>query len=207
MSLRGIAAETPLVCVLPGSRHTEVARHLAVFNRALSRLARRHVGLAAVVPLAPAVAPAVRAAALEWPVPVILLEGLGEKADAFAACDAALAKSGTGTLELALADLPMVVAYRVGASTAAIARRLLRVPYVALPNILLGRALVPEKLQADCTASELAKALDALLSDEAVRSAQRAGFAEIRAQISSDGATPSERAAAAVLEVVGATAA
>ena len=201
----GVAAETPLVCVLPGSRHTEVAKHLSVFGRALGRLARSHTGLAAVVPLAPAVAPAVRAAALEWPVPVILLEGGDEKADAFAACDAALAKSGTGTLELALADLPMVVAYRVGAATAAIARRLLRVPYVALPNILLGRALVPEKLQADCTASELAEALDALLSDEALRAAQRAGFAELRGLMSPDGATPSARAAAAVLEVVGAS--
>ena len=200
----GVAAQTPLVCVLPGSRHTEVAKHLSVFGRALGRLARSHAGLAAVVPLAPAVAAAVGAAAREWPVPVILLEGTGEKADAFAACDAALAKSGTGTLELALADLPMVVAYRVGALTAAIARRLLRVPYVALPNILLGRELVPEKLQAACTASELSEALDALLTDESSRAAQRAGFAEIRERLSPDGATPSERAAAAVLEVIGA---
>ncbi len=201
----GVGAQTPLVCVLPGSRHTEVARHLPVFGRALGRLARSHAGLATVVPLAPAVAPAVRAAALEWPVPVILLEGGDEKADAFAACDAALAKSGTGTLELALADLPMVVAYRVGALTAAIVRRLIRVPYASLPNILLGRALVPELLQTNCTASELAEALDALLSDAGSRAAQREGFAEIRGLISPDGATPSERAAAAVLEVIGVT--
>ena len=99
----------------------------------------------------------------------------------------------------------MVVAYRVGVATAAIARRLVRVPYVALPNILLARALVPEKLQADCTASELSEALDALLSAAGSRAAQREGFAEIRGLISPAGAPPSERAAAAVLEVIGVT--
>ncbi len=199
----GLSSETPLLAVLPGSRHTEVAAHLAVFGRSLEILAERHPGLTAVVPVASAVAEIVRPAVQKWPVPVTLLENADEKADAFAACDAALVKSGTGSLELAIADVPMVVAYRVGAVTAAIARRLLRVAYVALPNLLLDRALVPELLQARCTPNRLAQAVDRLLTDETARAVQRAGFVEIRDLLAPDGAAPSDKAAAAVLDLIG----
>ncbi|HEX5635415.1 MAG TPA: hypothetical protein VFX50_19365, partial [Gemmatimonadales bacterium] len=107
----------------------------------------------------------------------------------FSAADAAIAKSGTTTLEAALADTPMVVAYRVGAVTAWLSRRLLTVPYVSLVNLVAERGVVPELLQERATARGLAAAVRPLLdpvSAEAV--AQRAGLAQVRARLGTPGA-------------------
>jgi len=128
-----------------------------------------------------------------------------ERRDAFAAAAAALTVSGTATMELAVAGVPMVVAYRVSAMTEFLARRMIAVPHVAMPNLILGRAAVPELLQADCTPDRLADALLALLGGGG--EAQRRDLAEICRRLGLDeiragGAKPSDRAAAVILDAI-----
>jgi lipid-A-disaccharide synthase len=106
------------------------------------------------------------------------------------------------SLELALARVPTVIAYRTGRLTAAVVRRLIRVSHIALPNILAGRTVMPEFVQENCTPETLSDALGALLKDAGAREAQRAALAEIGRQLGADGPAPSLRAADAVLEVV-----
>ena len=196
----GIGGRDPVVAVLPGSRTTEVRRLLPTFGQAMERLRDSRPGLVAVAPTVAATAAAVADAARSWSCRAILVDDAGEKADAFAASDAALAKSGTSTLELALAGVPMAVAYRVGAVTALLARRLMSVDNAALVNLLAGREVAPEFLQEDCRPDLLAGELGRLLDDEAARSRQRAGLAEAVAALGAGTPPPSERAAAAVLD-------
>ena len=198
----GIPEGTPLICVLPGSRRTETKLLLPVFGETLARLTQSWPHLRAVVPTVETVADAVTAAAAEWPVPALVLTGDAEKFDAFAAADAGLAASGTVTLELAMADMPMVVAYKMNPVTGWLARRLIRTRYVNLMNLVLDREAVPELLQDDCTPNKLAKALFRLLTDGAAQRAQRAAFAEALEKLGRDGPPPSERAAEVVLAVI-----
>ena len=198
----GIAEGTPLICVLPGSRRTETRLLLPVFGETLARLTQSCPHLRAVVPTVETVADAVTVAAGEWPVPALVLTGEAEKFDAFAAADVGLAASGSVTLELAMAGVPMVVAYKMNPVTGWLARRLIRTRYVNLMNLVLDRDAVPELLQGDCTPDKLAKALFRLLTDEAAQRAQRAAFTEALEKLGRDGPPPSERAAEVVLEVM-----
>lgn len=199
----GIPTETPLVCVLPGSRRSETSRLLAPMAGALNLLASRFPGLQAVVPTVETVAGTVSAAATGWALPTVVVRGAAEKFDAFAAADAALAASGTVALELALAGLPAVITYKVSPLTAAIGRRLLKVRHVNLVNILLDRTVVPELLQECCNPADLADAVGRLLSDEAARNSQRQGLAEALQRLGYGGPSPSRRAARAVLGLIG----
>jgi len=198
----GIGDDETVLTVLPGSRRGEVTRLLPIFGETVARLARRHSGLRVVVPTVPNVAPLVGPAVADWPVPTLVVGGDAEKFDAFAASRVALACSGTVALELALAGLPAVVAYKVNPITAAIVRRLIRVPYVNLVNIMLGRMLVPELLQDDCTPERLEAAVGTLLSEGDARQAQIAGVRDVAAWLGAGGEAPSRRAAAVVLSVV-----
>lgn len=198
----GLEPATPLVTVLPGSRSTEVRRLLPTFGAALAQLAETHPGLTAAVCAAAPMAETVRAALSEWRVPSLLITDEGEKYDAFAASGAAITKSGTVTLELALAQLPMVVTYRVSPISAFLARRLIKVPYVSLVNLLAQRSLVPELLQHDCTSERIAREVAALLDDQTARAAQRNGFAEVIDRLGGLTPPPSVRAADAVLELI-----
>ena len=198
----GIGDDETVLTVLPGSRRGEVTRLLPIFGETVARLARRHPGLRVVVPTVPNVAPLVGPAVAAWPVPTLVVAGDTEKFDAFAASRAALACSGTVALELALAGLPAVVAYKVNPITAAIVRRLIRVPYVNLVNIMLGRMLVPELLQDACTPERLETAVGTLLSEGGAREAQIAGVRDVAAWLGAGGEAPSRRAAAVVLSVV-----
>ncbi len=191
------------VIVMPGSRRSEVSRLLPIFTETLERLAARVPGLVPVVPVAHSVADAVLAATSQWRTRPILVSETGEKHDAFAAAAAALVKSGTSTLELALAGVPMVVVYRVNPITAVIARRLVKVKFGALVNLLAGREVVPEMIQGRCTPPLLEAALARLLTDPAEAAAQRMAFRDIAAGLAPDGTTPSAAAAAAVLGLIG----
>ncbi len=134
--------------------------------------------------------------------PAAVLEGPTERTAAFAAADAALAASGTVAVELAVAGLPCVIAYRVSPPSAAIARRLLRVDMVSLPNLVLGREVQPERLQERCTADELAAALASLLDDPEARRSQIEAGREAARALGAGGVAPSRRAARAVLSLV-----
>ncbi|WP_114913219.1 lipid-A-disaccharide synthase [Acidibrevibacterium fodinaquatile] len=196
----GIAADAPLVILMPGSRPSEAGRLLPVYGQTVALLAARFPSLVPVVPAAGAVAQAVARAAADWPIKPLVVSEIAGKHDAFAAASAALTKSGTSTLELALAGAPMAVTYRVNALTAMIARRLIRVPHVAMVNLLAGREVVPELLQENCSPERLAATVSGLITTPALAAAQREAFRAVLATLRPPAGLPSEAAAAAVLE-------
>ena len=130
----------------------------------------------------------------------MLVTELQDKYDAFAASAAALTKSGTSTLELAMAGVPMVVAYRVNPLSAAIAKQLVKVQYASIINLIAGREVIPEFIQQACTPDRLAATMRMLLDDPAAIEAQRAGCQEALHLLRPPEGTPSEAAAAAVLQ-------
>lgn len=198
----GVQPAQPVLVMMPGSRRSEVPRLLPVFGETLGRLAGRVPGVLPVVPVADAVAETVQRAAAAWPVAPVILADEPAKHDAYAAAAAALTKSGTSTLELALAGVPMAVTYRVNPLSAAIGRRLIRVPHVAMVNLLAGRAVVPELLQEHCNPAELAEVVQVFLRDQAAAERQRRAFRDVLAQLAAPAGLPSDAAAAEVLEVL-----
>jgi lipid-A-disaccharide synthase len=198
----GLSPDAPVLVVMPGSRRSEVAKLLPVLAETLTLLTPALPGLVAVVPVASAVAETVRTATAAWPVRPVIVSELGEKHDAFAAAAAAVTKSGTSTLELALAGVPMVVTYRVNPLTAMIARRLVKIRFAAMVNLLADRELVPELIQQDSTPEKLAAAVRPLLADPAAANAQRAAVAPVLASLAAPHGTPSEAAAAQVLALL-----
>ena len=197
----GIRPKAPLLCVLPGSRSSEVRRLLLPFGAVVAELARSHPNLRVVVPTVSGVAEAVRAATATWPAEPIVV-GQADKGDAFAASSAALAASGTVSLELALAAVPHVIAYRVNPLSAAIARRLIKVRYASLVNLLADAPIVPEYLQHNCTVDRLVPAVERLLTDPAAAAIQRRDAGRSVAKLGFDGSPPSHRAADAVLAIM-----
>jgi lipid-A-disaccharide synthase len=195
----GIAPRSRLLAVMPGSRGAELARHLPLFGAAIGRLSTRIPGLVPVALSLPWHAARVAAA---WPGTLVVADD-GEKRDALAAADAALVKSGTSSLEVALAGVPQVVAWQGNPVTVAIARRLIRVRHASLVNLLASAPAVPELLQEFGTPVTIADALAPLLTDPDASAAQRAAFAEVRAALAAPGGVaPSEAAAEAVLEAL-----
>ena len=199
----GIGAGEQVLVLMPGSRRSEAPRLLPVFGRTLEILAREAPAVRPVLPVSGVVREVVERAVASWPVRPVIVTEVQDKHDAYAAAGAALTKSGTSTLELALAGVPMAVTYRVNAVSAAMARRLIRVPHVAMVNLLAGRALVPELLQGECNPRKLADTVMVLLRDPDVAGAQRAGFSEVLASLRPGSGSPSAAAADAVLGALG----
>jgi lipid-A-disaccharide synthase len=135
-------------------------------------------------------------------VPVDLVEGEEDKRAAFDAATAALAASGTVTLELALARVPMVVAYRAEAVVGWFALSILKIPSVVLVNLILDRPSVQEYLQSRCTADNLFEGLRPLMRDTPERLRALADLDEVRARMGVGGESPSTRAARAVLDLL-----
>lgn len=187
-----------LLILMPGSRRSEVPRLLPVFGATAGLLAKSAPDLRPVLPVAAVVAETVRRAASAWPVAPIIVTELEDKHDAYAAASVALTKSGTSTLELALAGVPMAVTYRVNPVSAAMARRMIRVPHVAMVNLLAGREVVPELLQEDCTPEKLSRTVLDLLAGSDQPSAFRAVIDGLRPPAG----LPSEAAAREVLEIL-----
>ena len=197
-----IAPDARILALLPGSRRGEVARLMPVYAETVRRLRQADPALVPVLLAAPAVRDTVGALAASWPTGPVLLPPASEKYDAFAAADVALAASGTVTLELALAGLPTVVAYRINPLTAVLARRLIRVNHASLVNILLQREVSPELLQEDCRPDRIADTLQELLAARAGGCGQRTVASEVAGRLAGDGPAPSLRAAEAVLKVI-----
>jgi lipid-A-disaccharide synthase len=199
----GLTPEARPLLVMPGSRRMEVQRLLPLFGATLGLLDARVPGLRPVVAVSPLVAEAVRAGVAGWPGQPILVETLDGKHDAFAAVAAAggagLIKSGTSSLEMAVAGVPHVIAYRIHPVTAWIVERLARVPFASLVNLLSERQVVPEFLQRFATPEAIAAALERLMTDEAAASAQRAGLGAVLDRLHPQGLAPSAAAAEAVL--------
>jgi lipid-A-disaccharide synthase len=193
------AQSPPVLLVLPGSRRSEIRHHMAVFGQAVARLQEQGTAFELMLPTMPHLQEAVVDAVKGWPVQPQVVIGEQDKRAAFRIAHAALAKSGTVTLELALAGVPMVTAYRVGAMEAFILRRAIRVSSVILANLVIGREVIPEFLQEDCTPEKLSQALREVLSDSAMRREQLEAFATLDAIMSTGDQPPSVRAADIVL--------
>jgi lipid-A-disaccharide synthase len=199
----GMEPEIRLLCLLPGSRRGEIGYLLPPFKEAVHLLKETVPDLRIVVPTIAGLARTLRAEFRNWPAPVSVVEGEAEKFAAMAAADVALAASGTVALELALMDVPNVIAYRVHPLTAAIVRRLIRVKYANLVNLLIDREAVPEFIQADCRGDLLCRAVGKLLTDREAADAQRAAMREAMSLLSPGEETPSDRAAMTILNLVG----
>jgi lipid-A-disaccharide synthase len=189
----------PVLLVLPGSRRSEIGHHLSIFGAALGRLREQGASFEAVLPTMPHLQDTVGQGVANWEVAPRIVIGETEKRAAFRVANAALAKSGTVTLELALAGVPMVTAYRLGAAEAFVLRRAIKVQSVILANLVIGREVIPEFLQENCTAETLAAALAELLADSTLRRQQLAAFTELDAIMSTGNVSPSVRAADIVL--------
>ena len=193
------AESPPVLLVLPGSRRSEIRHHMAVFGQAVGLLQEQGTAFELVLPTMPHLQEAVVDAVKGWPVQPQVVIGEQEKRAAFRIAHAALAKSGTVTLELALAGVPMVTAYRTGAVEAWILRRAIKVNSVILANLVIGENVVPEFLQENCTPEKLAAALREALGDSELRRKQFEAFAKIDGIMSTGNQPPSVRAADIVL--------
>ncbi len=200
---QGVDPGARVLCVLPGSRGSELRRLLPVFRDVVHRLAADRPDLRLVIPTVHHLHETVRAAVTDWPGrPILVQADEREKADAFQASTAALAASGTVTLELSAAQVPTVLAYRVSTLSAVIAARLIRVDYVGLVNLIEDRLVMPEFLQRRCTADAIVPALAPLLDDPAAGAEQRQVGAGIVDRLGGVDTAPSERAAHTILSLL-----
>jgi lipid-A-disaccharide synthase len=195
------ASPPPVLLMLPGSRIGEIERLLAVFAAAVTQVSDRVGALEIVLPTFPHLVEPIRAAVADWKIAPRLALERSEKEAAFRIARAALAKSGTVTLELAVAGIPMVTAYKVStAEYLLLGRRIAqRLPSVILANLVLGENVIPELLQHHCTSENLAAALIPLISDTPQRRRQLEAFARLDAIMEIGSTSPAARAADIVL--------
>ncbi len=198
-----IPLNEPLLCLLPGSRSGEIDRLLPVFEEALSIVHKEIPDLHIVLPTIERHGNRLRTATEKWPQDIHIIEGIEEKYDAFAAANVALAASGTVSLELAMSATPMVVTYKVNSFTHWIVRRMVKVDFGSLTNILLKKEVIPELIQKDCTPANVAGRVKALFQDERSRQRQIEGFDLSLAMLGrGEVDVPSIRAAKKVLSVI-----
>jgi lipid-A-disaccharide synthase len=197
-------ADPPRLLVLPGSRRSEIERLAPTFGAALGELAAMAGPLDLVLPTLPHIERQVQEATASWPVRPRIVTAAAEKHAAFRTARAALAASGTVTLELALAQVPTVAAYRIPRWEGAVFRLLASINTVIMANLVLGERVVPEFLQGDCEPRRIAAALLPLLADTPERRRQLEAFGRLDAVMDITAGAPSARAAQAVLDVVAA---
>jgi lipid-A-disaccharide synthase len=196
-------ADPPLVLVLPGSRRLAIARLSDDFGAALSLLARERGPFELVLPTVPHAENEVRARVAGWEVKPRVVVGEAAKLAAFRSARLALAASGTATLELALAGVPLVGAYKVSRFEQRL-KRFVKLPHsILLPNLVLGERAIPEFLQQECAPAALAPALAALIEEGPARAAQLKALARLDALMAPLGnEAPSARAAAETLATI-----
>lgn len=191
-----ITPDSPLLAVFPGSRRGEINRLWPIFSHAIAQLKTSIPALEVVIQVPTALMPMMQRRLKDFPVKCTLLPNTEEKKDLFAAATAALAKSGTIGLECALAGLPSIIAYCANPISVFMLRRMIKVPFVNLANILAGKMVVPELLQENCTPDKLTHALIPLLTDENARAEQQQELSKIADMLgASESISPSDKAA------------
>jgi len=188
----GFDPDRPVLALLPGSRRNEMKAHLRLMLEAAAQLTAEFRDLQCLLTVAPTfdqreIAARVAAEAPRSVRPVLVSE---DRYDAVAAADAAVVASGTATLETALLGVPMVVVYRMSPVTFALARRLMVLDDIGMPNLIAGRRVVPELVQSACTAQAIAQQVRRLLTDRAAAEQMRRDLAEVRDRLGSRGAIP-----------------
>ncbi len=194
----GIASETKLLGILPGSRSSELKRHLPVLKATMPQLLDQYGEMEIVLFATPRFRASLTDEAASWPFKTHLISDDSMKYHAIAACDAALAKSGTGSLDFALAKVPFAIFYKVNPLSAALLRRMIQVEYVNLINIMLNQPVIPELLQEACIPDQLARTATELLRapDQAAITASYRAMEQLGLN---DSQTPSEKAAKVIL--------
>lgn len=192
-------ASPPVLLALPGSRRSEIRYHMAVFGETFRGLQQLGISFELVLPTTHHMLQAVREGVASWPVQPRIVTADADKRAAFRVARAALAKSGTVTLELALAGVPMITIYKGTAIETFVARLLVRSTSVILANLVMGENLVPEFIQEAANPGALIPALRDVLEETEARQRQIDGFNRLDAIMSTGDQTPSQRAADIVL--------
>lgn len=188
------------ILMLPGSRRGEIKRHMPVFLETAWKLQEKGIEYAIVMPTLPHLAEGLKKETREWPLEVRVITDKEAKDKAYRNASVALVKSGTIALELAQFQVPMVVTYKVNPISAWMLRRMIKVKYVNLVNLLLNRPAIPELLQGDCNAKKLSETLIPLITNREARANQQAAMREALSMLGAGKTpTPSEKAAAAIL--------
>lgn len=200
-------SSSPLVLVLPGSRRSEIHRLMPIFGEAIGLLSAARPELRFALPAVPHVRADIVELIKKWHVKPVILDGEENKHIAFRQARGAMAASGTVTLELALALIPMVTAYKISKLEEWFFRALTNIQSVILPNIILDRQIIPEFLQENCTAKNICNALICLLGDTNERKIQIDALHQVLKLMKVEGGNPSEQAAYVALGVLKSTAA
>jgi lipid-A-disaccharide synthase len=194
-----ITAEDKVLCLMPGSRIGEVKRLLPIFLESVKLLPK----IKLIIPTISATAPHVEQILNEHKVKAIILQNDSEKFAAYKSSTAALVKSGTGSLEVAMAGCPMVVAYKVNYLSYIALKLMVKIKYANLINIILNKELIPELLQHECAPNRIAEKLSEILSNPKIRQNQLSNSHSVLTQLGQNQTeTPSEKAAKAVLALI-----
>ncbi len=192
-----------LMLVLPGSRHNEVERLLPDFLEVVRKMHNKyHNEWTYVIPTVSTVAAHVKHLVEASGLPIQIIEGQEERHLAFQDADVAIAASGTVALELAIVNVPHIIAYKVPKLTEWIARRVIHIQYVNLTNILLGREIVPELLQQDCEPNNILSYVEKFIRKQSPYNRQMEGFEKVRQLLGMGEQTPSANAAAEILKLI-----
>lgn len=199
----GIRGTQPILCLLPGSRISEISRLIKKFCATATIVLRRRPDTVIVVPTLPHLKKHLEKFFVGKGINPILIDRDEDKFDCFSASTAALAASGSVSLELAITDTPHIIAYRINPISAYLARKLIKTPYINLVNIILDRMVVPELLQEQCEVETMSKEMLKLLESKDARAAQLMYFREALIKVGlGDPESPSQKAAKAVLSVI-----
>lgn len=197
-----IPEENRLLLVLPGSRHNEVERLLPTFLEVVKQLHERYNDFSFVIPTVSTVAAQVKEMVKQSDLPIEIVEGTKERHDAFKSGDVAIAASGTVALELAIVDVPHIIAYKVPKLTEWLARHFIHIQFVNLSNILLGKEIVPELLQQDCCVEKIMYYVEQFMKHKPGYNQQMDGFEKVRKLLGMGQQTPSDNAAEAIIKTI-----
>lgn len=197
-----IALEKRIIAVLPGSRHNEVARLLPVFLETAKQMHQMDENFCFVIPTVQTVAKRVKEMVKDCGLDVLVVETEEDRHNAFVASEAAIAASGTVALELAIANIPHIVAYKVSPMSAMLVKHFLHIQFVNLSNILLGREIIPELLQERCIPVNILSYMKNILSHGDWYDKQMEGFEKVRRILGMGEQTPSENAADAIFNLI-----
>ena len=196
-----IPSEVPLLAVLPGRRRGEVQRLIKPFGDTVNLLAKLIPDLQVVIPTSVDLYESIDKVTKKWDVPIYIILGKENKFDSFVASDAALAASGTVTLELAISGVPMVTAYRLNPLTWGIVSRIVYAKYINLINIISNKLIIPELIQGSCDPRNILPALENIFMDQAERQKQLHAFSSVIKEITPN-ESPSIIAAKVIVKVM-----
>lgn len=199
-----ISDDKKIITVLPGSRKNEVSKLLPVFLQAVAKLQEENKNYFFVIPTVKTVSENVKKMVKASGQKILIVENQNDRYGAFRSSSAAIAASGTVALELAICDVPHIIAYKVSPLTALLVKRFLKIEFVNLSNILIGREIVPELLQERCVSGNIAAYIQHFINqDDDWYEKQKEGFAKVREILGQGEQKPSENAADIILNLIG----